>query len=456
MKTIPKTFKLLEVTEDFITSQSKNKKEPSWLTDLRRKAFENFNSLPWPTQKDERWKHSRPDLFPWPDFAVPEGPAESASPADGFRKNSYLGTAGQINGNTPAKMELSLGENFNRSIPNAAKQAGVEWLTLAEVLPFYPEKLRTAFEEAVQRSHTNKFLSLTLALGDGSCLFIPKNKKVETSIQYLVSNPPPGQAAFPLLFIFIGQGGEASLWEELIEGNSTDTASTKAFVSSYTAVQLEENAQISFCHLQHWNDRTLHFQFQDIAQAAYSRFNAVDVATGGHTFRNEMAIHLNGEGSSNKVLGVLFGDAQQKFEHWIFQNHAAANTTSDIQYRGALDNESQAFFSGMVSILKQAQKSDAYQAAKFLLLSKEASANAIPNLEILANDVKCSHGAAVGPVDEEQKFYLQTRGIPPAEAERAIIQGFVDPVISEVPLAPVQERLREFVEQKMALSLRGK
>jgi Fe-S cluster assembly protein SufD len=103
----------------------------------------------------------------------------------------------------------------------------------------------------------------------------------------------------------------------------------------------------------------------------------------------------------------------------------------------------------MVSIEKQAQQSDAYQAAKYLLLSKDARADAIPNLEILADDVKCSHGAAVGPVDEDQKYYMQTRGIPPLQAEDIIVEGFFEPVLAELPSEAVQERLRTFVEEKL-------
>jgi Fe-S cluster assembly protein SufD len=160
-------------------------------------------------------------------------------------------------------------------------------------------------------------------------------------------------------------------------------------------------------------------------------------------------LRLQGKGAENKILGVLFGDGQQTFENWVTQLHTAPNTTSDIQYRGALKGSAKSFFSGMVAIAKEAQQSDAYQSSKSLLLSTDARADAIPNLEILADDVKCSHGAAVGPVDEEQKFYLQTRGIPVGEAEEMIVQGFFEPVIAAIDSEAERDRLRLFIEEKL-------
>jgi Fe-S cluster assembly protein SufD len=220
-------------------------------------------------------------------------------------------------------------------------------------------------------------------------------------------------------------------------------------VSSYTLLALKENAKAAFYNLQHWDSRTWHFQFLDVRQAAFSKFNAVTVAVGGRVFRSETNMHLHGQGAENKMLGVLFGEADQNFENWITQNHSAIKTVSDIQYRGALKGSAHSFFSGLVSITKEAQQSNAYQSAKTLLLSREARADAIPNLEILADDVQCSHGAAVGPVDEDQKFYLQSRGIEPRQAEEIIIEGFLEPVIAEVPSPIVQEQLRNFIEEKI-------
>jgi Fe-S cluster assembly protein SufD len=250
-----------------------------------------------------------------------------------------------------------------------------------------------------------------------------------------------GAAHFLINFVIIDEGAEAHVWEEL-EGSA-------AFVSSFTSVHLGDNAKGGFYYLQEWSDQTAHFQFQDITQGAYSKFNAVAVEVGGRIFHNETTVNLKGTGAENKVLGLLFGEGNQNFENWVTQNHIATKTTSDIQYRGALKGFSKSFFSGMVSIEKQAQQSDAYQAAKYLLLSKDARADAIPNLEILADDVKCSHGAAVGPVDEDQKYYMQTRGIPPLQAEDIIVEGFFEPVLAELPSEAVQERLRTFVEEKL-------
>jgi len=198
------------------------------------------------------------------------------------------------------------------------------------------------------------------------------------------------------------------------------------FIAGYTGTYLGANAHAAIYSIEQWDINTVHLKFDEVTQKADSKLNTIAVAMGGRIFRNQTTINLAGRGAENKVLGLLFGSTNQSFENWIIQNHTAPNTTSDIQYRGALDGSAKFFLSGLISIKKQAQRSDAYQSVKNLLLSSSAKAEAIPNLEILADDVKCSHGAAVGPVDEEQKFYLQTRGIPPKKAEEMIIQGFFD------------------------------
>ncbi len=385
---------ILDITGPSLASLSKERKEPAWLSQLRLKALENYAALPWPGPRDEKWKRTQLDTIPWKTL-----------------RGSVL----------PEK--------------------GEGWVSLETALAKNPEAIRQAWEAAVEGAKTNKFLSLTLALAfGGSCLFVEKGARLKTRLESSVCRDG-FSAHFSVRFVFVEEGAEVQLWEEL--------NGTTAFVSTFTSIHIKDNAQLSLYHLQNWDDQTVHFQFQDIRQEAHSKLSAIEVAVGGRIFRNETSLNLQGRGAENKVLGVLFGESKQNFENWIVQHHTAPQTTSDIQYRGALKGESHSFFSGMVYIGKEAQQSDAYQGSKSLLLSQGAKADAIPNLEILADDVKCSHGAAVGSVDEDQKYYLQTRGVTPEMAEEIIVEGFFEPVISEVPSEPMQEKLRNFVEEKL-------
>ncbi|MBV9080461.1 MAG: Fe-S cluster assembly protein SufD [Elusimicrobia bacterium] len=443
---LPSTIK--DLSKASVTALSADRKEPAWALELRLAALENFLALPWPDSKDERWKRTPLDQLS----------LDQLSPAAGFTRAlpgieslqgqlKALGHSAPGNGNAPARRfsDFTLGQTAD--IPELFRQRNVEWLSLDEAVKSRPDLIRAAWEAAVTRSKQDKFRSLVLALANGgSCLIVPRGQVLKAPFMSYVGGGEAGQAYFPLNFFFLEEAAEAQVWEELVGRDSGDGA---MFVASYTAIEMKENAKGGFYYLQRWDQGTAHLQFQDVVQKGFSRFNAVAVSMGGRVFRNETVVNLEGQGAENKVLGVLFGEKNQNFENWISQMHLAPKTTSDIQYRGALKGAAHSFFSGLVSIKKEAQQSDAYQAAKTLLLSNEAKADAIPNLEILADDVKCSHGAAVGPVDEDQKFYLRARGIDPTLAEKMIVEGFFEPVIAEVPSEAVRERLRSFIDDKL-------
>lgn len=446
MKTSAPFASITDVSPDALRSFSSERGEPAWALELRLKALAEYAALPWPGPRDEKWKRLELETIPFKDLAFAAAANAAGKSTDALPAPLKAFTA--TNGVRPARLFWDLGAAHVIDVPSDLASQGVEWITLETALTTKADKIRAAWSRAVENAKGNKFLLLNLALANGGfCLTVPKNQQLKAPVHSYLYGGAAG-AYFNLNFVFVEQGAEVQIWEDLI-GSQGKASDKPVFVSSYAAIEVDDNAKAGFYYLQQWDERTVHLQFQDVTQKAQSRFNAVAVAVGGRIFRNEAAIHLSGPNAENKVLGVIFGDGSQNFENWITQNHAAPKTTSDIQYRGALKGASRSFFSGMVSIEKQAQQSDAFQSAKSLLLSRDAKADAIPNLEILADDVKCSHGAAVGPVDEDQKFYLQTRGVPPALAEDIIVQGFFDPVIAEVPSEPVQERLRAFVEAKL-------
>ena len=149
------------------------------------------------------------------------------------------------------------------------------------------------------------------------------------------------------------------------------------------------------------------------------------------------------------MLGFFFGDKQQHFDQHTFQNHLVHHGTSDLLYKGALKDYAYSAFRGLIRVNPDAQRSDAYQQNRNLLLSPHAHADSIPELEIEANDVRCTHGATVGPIDQESVFYLMARGIPRPEAERLITEGFFDELIAKIPLTSVQERLFQVIRQKI-------
>jgi Fe-S cluster assembly protein SufD len=447
--TIPASS-LKNLSASVITAFSNERREPAWVLELRLAAFENFSALPWPHAKSENWKRLPIEDLKFDDFTLgkPSGNLiESVESLSG--RIRQLGQD-EKNGSTPARRWIELARGQAVTIPEAFRERNVEWLSLEEAIQTKADRVKSAWKNAVDRAKTDKFRSLVLALANGgSCLTVPSGTLLKTPVQtYVAAGGETNSAQFPLNFYFLEEGSETQIWEELVARDGA-AATQPLFVCNLTVIEMKENARASVYSLQNWDDQVTHFQFQDVDQKSFSHYNAVAISLGGRIFRNETTINLNGAGAENKVLGVLFGERSQNFENWITQNHVAPKTISDIQFRGALKGSSRSFFSGLVSIKKEAQQSDAFQSAKTMLLSPDAKADAIPNLEILADDVKCSHGAAVGPVDPDQKFYLQSRGIDPDTAEKAIIEGFFEPVIAEVPSETVQERLRQFVEYKI-------
>ena len=439
------------LSESTIAAFSTDRHEPGWVLQLRQAAFRNFSALSWPEAKNERWKRMPLAELGLEDYALGL-PANTSFPSVeslGGKLRGFSQGDGD-NGTTAARRFVELSRGQIALVPESFREREVEWLTLEEAIATQPDRIRSAWAAAIERAKSDKFSSLALALANGgSCLFVGRGQVLKAPVHtYIAADGDAKTAQFPLNFYFLEEAAEAQVWEELV-GRDEASAQKPLFVCNVSVIEMKENAKASFYSLQNWDEGTSHFQFQHVSQRSYSRFNAVAVSLGGRMFRNETVINLEGQGAENKVLGVLFGERTQNFENWITQNHVAPKTTSDIQYRGALKGAARSFFSGLVSIKKEAQQSDAYQSAKTLLLSRDAHADAIPNLEILADDVKCSHGAAVGSVDEDQKYYLQTRGIDPDSAEKAIIEGFFEPVIAEVPSEPVRERLRAFIDDKM-------
>jgi len=446
MTAIAEDLRLKDLNSSNFAALVKDWQEPAWLTELRLQAFGEYASLAWPDSRDPKWKRSKLEQLRWDELVLHANPRRSGGGIS--EEVTRLVGKPSGNGSDSARYICDLAEGFQFDGGSLLSKQQVSWIPLAEAIRTKSERVRQAWTSAVAQAKGNKFLSLALAVGHtGYCLFVPKNTVLKSPLLSYVVGRSDGQARFPLQFIFVEESSEIQFWEEL--RSPEGTGGCPGLVTSFSFIDLGANAKAELYYLQQWGPGINHLQFQSIHQGAQSRLRAIAVAVGGLNFRNEILIELAGRGAENKILGLLFGERNQNVENWITQNHVAPRTTSDIQYRGALKGSSRSFFSGMVSISKEAQQSDAYQSVKCLLLSPNAHADAIPNLEILADDVKCSHGAAVGQVDEDQRFYLQTRGIAPDLAEEIIVQGFFEPVIAEVPSEAIQERLRSFVEEKL-------
>jgi Fe-S cluster assembly protein SufD len=201
--------------------------------------------------------------------------------------------------------------------------------------------------------------------------------------------------------------------------------------------------------VQDWGRHIWNFMTQFATVGRDSELKSLQVTLGSKFSKNSIGSHLQGEGSLAEMLGIFFGDQGQFFDHHTWQLHESPYGTSDLEFKGALKERARSVFSGLIKVDEIAQRTDAYQQNRNLVLDSTARADSIPNLEIAANDVRCTHGATVSQVEEEHLFYLQARGIPRAEAQKLIVEGFFRPVIDRIPVEEIQEFLQDAIARKV-------
>ncbi len=200
--------------------------------------------------------------------------------------------------------------------------------------------------------------------------------------------------------------------------------------------------------LQSWGEHVWNFSHERAKVERDASIDWIFGAIGSRLTKNFSDIDLIGRGSTGRMSGFYFTDGEQHLDHDTQQNHFAPDTTSDLLFKGALREKSRSVWQGMIYVAPGAQKSDGYQANRNLILDASSRADSIPGLEILADDVRCTHGATVGKIDPEQVFYLETRGIPKKDAEKLVIEGFFDPIMQRIPYEGVRNRLQEAIRLK--------
>jgi len=209
-----------------------------------------------------------------------------------------------------------------------------------------------------------------------------------------------------------------------------------------------DGASLRFVELQSWGENVWNFTHERAEVGRDANLDWIFGAIGSRLTKNFSELNLVGQGATGRMSGFYFTDHDQHLDHDTQQNHLAVHTTSDLLFKGALTDSSRSVWQGMIYVAPGAQKTDGYQANRNLVLSRKARADSIPGLEILADDVRCTHGATVGQIDRDQVFYLRTRGIPEKEAERMIVEGFFDPIMQRIPFVGVRERFQKAIEEK--------
>lgn len=418
------------LSSEAVAALSEQLNEPEWLRERRLRSWLVYQQTPMPTAADEEWRRTdirklNPEAFR-PAADVLGASTEAAPEA------------------SSGSMQIINGRVVDVTLEAAAREQGVLLTSLSEAAASYPELVQRYLATLVTDEYS-KFAALANAMGSGIFLYVPANVRVELPINVTFTATEAGSSVFPRTLIVAERFAEVTLIESYESPDFDQESLSVAGVEVFGG----EGSQVRYVNIQEWGAGVRHFLVERHSVARDAQNNNLNIAVGGKWSKSNVEARFEGPGARCEMLGLFFASGSEFFDHHTLQDHTAPNCFSDLLYKGVLRDTSRTVFSGLIRVEPGAQKTDAYQTNRNLLLSDAARADSIPNLEIGANDVRCSHGASVGPIDKEQLFYLMARGLSRRDAERMIVDGFLEPIVSRIPLEGVRDRLLAALDRKM-------
>ena len=411
--------------------------EPEWLIERRRSGLALAEELGLPTAKTRGWEFTDLAELIEEDFRTPNG----ADPEARSRADAVL--------NAPEAAERVVQVDSTPIEAPAAEASGerpTEPLvtSLANAAELYPALLAERLGSLAARD--DPFVARNdAAWRGGAFVYVPKGKRLETPAQIAAVHDADRAALGFRSLIMLEEGAEAEVWEQWL---GTDEERAGLF-NTVTEIFVGPAANLRYVSAQGLGRRSWVFATQRAEVERDATLDWVALGFGSARGKVRMETRLAGPGSSARVTGAYAGDGEQHLDFDTTQEHAAPNTTSDLAFRGVLDDSATAVWRGMIRVDPGAQQTDAFQESRNLLLSKSAHADAIPGLEIEANDVRCTHAAAVAQIDAEQLHYLRSHGISPAEAKRLIIEGFLEALVERLHPGPVKAAVSVALERRL-------
>jgi Fe-S cluster assembly protein SufD len=404
---------------------------PEWWVERKRAAYLRFEGLALPSRTDEGWRFSNISGVTLGGYA-PAG-ADTGAPQAVLAVESAAGLSfanGRLSGSTALSAEL------------AAK--GVIVSTLSEALTKNPDLLREHFMAQPQKLGSAKFAALHEAfIQDGAFIYVPRGVEVEKPIVVVHSAFGAGTAVFPHTLVIAGDNARVTVVDYFVSGDES-----RQFACGANDLYAGHGARISYAAAQCWSHEALSLQFNSTVVRRDARVQSLNLHLGGRQSRHESLSQLQAPGGFSEMLAVTVASGAREYDQRTLQIHQAPNTKSDLLYKNALLDKSRTIFSGLIIVDPDAQKTDAYQSNRNLMLSDDAESNSLPGLEIQANDVRCTHGATSARIDAEQEFYLKSRGIPHEAANELLIFGFFEEVLNRLESDELHEALRTLIRAR--------
>ena len=415
--------------------------EPSWLRDWRQAALRRALETPWPSGKEEAWRRTPAERLPRRAESALPTPSNGALPAHIFAPHERAGLLHHVGG-LAAHAELR----------SDLEAAGLLLAPLSSAAREYPQLVRR-WLGGTHAPAFDRYGALGAALWtQGMFCYIPPGLQIDHSIFHLTTQPADGSDLWAYTLVAADRESAASVIEAGA-GPPGDLRGDGAIPFVHHTVELaaEAAANVRFATVQRWSHdaAALTTAVAEIGRDALLSYTSVSI--GGDLDKQRIDLELDQQGGRAELHGVFAGRGHQHIEHITRQHHSGVNASSELLIRGVLTDESHAVQYGVIRIDPEGQKTSAFQTMRNLLLDEGAGADPIPVLEIEADDVKCSHAAAVGPVSAEQLFYLQSRGIAPEIAERMVVRGFLAEIVDGVADQHLREVIDELIEAQLQI-----
>jgi Fe-S cluster assembly protein SufD len=410
-------------------------KSPGWLTSARQSAFDAFVAQGWPTKKQEDWRFT--DITPITESDLL--PALAAQPS--FDLSHFDPSLLKLGGNEGHRLVFVDGHHHREF--GTGTLAGWHVGPLSSPAAMDSAELRAHLGRHL--SNANAFVALNTAfMSDGAFIHIPAGFRAELPIYLVYLASAADSTSFPRTVIVAGANSEATVVEIHLGAHGRATLSNAA-----TEIVLGSDAQLAYHAIQKTSPIGFHMGHVAITQAAGSTFSAHSLALDGRIVRNDLHVVLAGEGCTCNLDGVYLATGKSLVDNQTTIDHSKPRSTSRESYRGVVDGAGHAVFSGRIVVRPGAEKTDAQQSNRNLLLSDQAQVNSKPQLEIFTSDVKCSHGATTGRLDPDALFYLRARGIGEKEASRILIRAFLQQGLERIGSARIRADLEAVLDRRI-------
>jgi Fe-S cluster assembly protein SufD len=433
---------------------SRRRNEPAWLRTRRLAAWEAYLAIPMPVRTDEEWRRTDIRDLPLADvlpFAPDLDERVDAREALPQAVQEILDGAGELAGLVVQQDSAII---YHEALADLAEQ-GVIFVDLDTAIQDHADLLERYLMSVDTVPITqNKFAALHGAFwSTGALLYVPDDVEVELPFEAISTLTKPGVASAFHTLIVAGENARLTFVDYCVSDTLSEEIEGESIANNVVELHVGAGAEVRYIQIQNWGRHVWNFNTQRGRIGQDGAIRSLNVSLGALFSKNSIASILAEPGAQAEMLGLYFTDESQFLDIHTHQDHDAPYATSDLLFKGAVKDRSRVVYNGLIRVAERAFGTDAYQANRNLSLSGNARVDTMPNLEIGANDVRCTHGATVSRIEDEYIFYLMSRGINRTEAEKLMIDGFFAEVIDRVPVPQVQEIVQHVIDQKIGYTV---